>query len=166
MKKITILFLVLVLLSSSLVHGEGLIQQVKENQEALKRIEEKLSAIMFQSGDIQLRAVNTRPLLDDAACSPGTGNDRGIVNGRQEFERPFKEIPKVVIALKELDVSGGPSKVIQSKETKTVSKVQPDTIRINLEVTEVDTKGFNYNFNTWCRTKVYSAQAVWFAVSQ
>lgn len=73
---------------------------------------------------------------------------RGELEGRVEFHRPYHGPPAVMISLSAVDF------------------IQGSNYRIDVEVTGVDEKGFDYVFYTWYNTKVWYARASWMAVSR
>lgn len=104
-----------------------------------------LKKLTFASGTIPMTAVNTRPLLDGGQCPANSDATRGERGGRIIFPAPFEEPPHVGIALSSFDLTGS-------------------TNRLTVTVTGVDTQGFNYQYVTWCDTKIWSSQATWIAI--
>ncbi|MDP5277949.1 H-type lectin domain-containing protein [Sphingomonas sp. DG1-23] len=112
---------------------------------------EGLDRIGVQAGVISIAASGTRPLLDMTRCPEGPDASRGQPNGRIEFEHPFEVTPKVAIALSNIDIGGANPM---------------DTHRLQVSVTSIDKRGFNYAFTTWCTTAIYGATASWIAASR
>ncbi len=131
-------------------------EKEKENAEwqllnrRVSKIEAIVAALSVDTGVINISAVNTRPLKDTSRCPTNDDALRGNLKGRQKFKKPFKTPPLVSIGLTTLDFRGG----------------EPtDTSRISIQITSIDKAGFDYQFYTWCRTAVASAQASWIAVA-
>jgi H-type lectin domain len=128
------------------------IDTVAALQSRLGQVENKLSNMMSEQGSFSIETSGTRPLTDTSQCPQGDAAYRGQKNGRVNFAREFPTVPRVMAALSQIDLgnSGAPL----------------DTHRLSLNVTEVDRKGFNYRFVTWCTTAVHSAAASWIALAQ
>lgn len=126
-------------------------QQVQDIATQLTGVSKGLSNIAYESGAFDISAVGTRPLDDSSQCPSDSNAWRGNRNGRVNFTKTFSAPPTVAAAISELDAQGGSAN---------------DSIRISLSVTSVDAKGFNYNFTTWCTTKIWGTKASWIAVSK
>ena len=122
------------------------------SEEKVALVENRLASIAFQSGTFAITENGTRPLRDSSKCPEGADAYRGEKNGRVEFLSPFTTVPKVMVALSKLDISGN-------------GQPGDSFIRLAVNVDSVDTKGFSYSFVTWCTTKVYGATASWTAVA-
>ena len=130
--------------------------RIKNVEGSLQTIREHLRNVDLQTGTIVLKAVNTRPLDDASSCAEGPiGSNafRGAQNERFNFPRPFNIIPQVSVSLQKIDIYGEP--------------VPHPGNRLSVEVVSgsVDKTGFNYNFVTWCTTRIAQAQAIWIAVA-
>ena len=132
------------------VDSQGLAQLLQKLENRIEELDQEIetikrTAIIVQSGTFAMVARNTRGLRDASACPAAETGDayRGTLNGRINFSQEFSENPEVVLALREASIS-------------------PVT-RLNLAVTTVDEKGFNYSFTTHCTTIIYDADAVWVA---
>ena len=79
---------------------------------------------------------------------PGDNSSRGHVNGRVDFPEPFVQVPEVIAAISSVD---------HDHDTN---------LRLDLQVKEIDTTGFNYNFVTWADTRIYFANFRWMAVAK
>lgn len=67
------------------------------------------------------------------------------------FEKPFSAPPLVAVTVTGMDVK-------HDTRFKT-------TIRLKVEAQDITAEGFTLYIGTWCWTKVYWAQAQWFAVA-
>lgn len=74
--------------------------------------------------------------------------DRGALNKRIEFERQFKETPKVVVSLSYIDGA------------------TDDNLRVKATVENIDRRGFNYSVATWSNSDVWRAEMSWIAYGQ
>ena len=77
--------------------------------------------------------------------------ERGAVNERVIFNKPFKEIPEVVVALSFID------HVVSYRDSNI------NNLRIKATVTRVDRHGFNYSIATWANTDIWRADMSWIA---
>ena len=93
--------------------------------------------LAFESGEVDLSKDNF-PLMN------GTGI-RGFIPGTIDFEAPFQQSPKVVVALSALDVEKGRN------------------LRIRVVVKEIRQDAFDFEFFTWAATQVHWARMSWFA---
>ena len=98
-----------------------------------------------QTGEIRMHRVDYPDLT--FGDPPGSKSPRGITDGRVDFTESFSSVPKVFVALKMVDAS------------------ETTNIRIELSITAVDQRGFNYQFCTWDNTYIYQAAASWIAVA-
>lgn len=80
------------------------------------------------------------------------GGERGAVNQRIDFDKPFREAPQVMVALSFID------HVIASKPNTKVNN-----LRIRATVVDVDRIGFNYSIVTWGNTDIWRADLSWIA---
>ncbi|MCA3451372.1 MAG: H-type lectin domain-containing protein [Rhodobacter sp.] len=130
--------------------AEGLAQMLQRLSARIDELDQeiadlKAAAPIVQSGTFPMVARNTRGLRDGSACPEASTGDayRGTVNGRIEFTRAYSHTPEVVLALRDAAIV---------RET-----------RLELSVTAIDERGFNYTFATYCTTIIYDADAVWIA---
>ena len=87
----------------------------------------------------------TGGLSFEAASGGGTRGHRGR---RVQFAVPFASPPKVVAALRNLDIGNDAN------------------TRVQVSISNVTTEGFDYEFTTWADTRVHHAGAVWIAVAE
>ena len=100
--------------------------------------------VVVEQGTLTLDKNKSPKLMKPKGCEA----NRGIINGRVNFKSKFTKAPFVMLGLTQLDFLKGANH------------------RITVSTTKVDKKGFNYNFNTWCDTKVWSAKAQWIAIGR
>ncbi|NEP50549.1 MAG: hypothetical protein F6K65_17760 [Moorea sp. SIO3C2] len=100
-----------------------------------RSIEEVASSqIKLESGEISVREGN---------LSKGDGRRR--ISGEKKFNTNFTSEPVVYIALNDIDSDND------------------ENLRLKVDVTDVNREGFQYVLETWGDTRVYSANASWFA---
>ena len=87
----------------------------------------------------------------DLRKTVGVHGERGAVNERVKFNKPFKEIPEVVVALSFID------HVVSDRDSNIYN------LRIKATVTRVDRHGFNYSIATWADTDIWRADMSWIA---
>lgn len=112
---------------------------------ALEKNVESKQYTKVLTGRVKMSEQGTRGLRDGSKCPEGTDAYRGTINKRITFAKPFSTQPEVILNFSNGTIGGS-------------------DFRINLETIGVDETGFNYRFNTYCTTKVYSAEATWIAV--
>ncbi len=100
--------------------------------------------LVVEQGVLEMNQNKIPKLMHPKGCEA----NRGIINGRVKFNSRFSKAPMVMLGLTQLDFIAGANH------------------RIKVETTKVDKAGFNYNFNTWCNTKVWSAKAQWIAIGR
>lgn len=100
-----------------------------------------------QSGTIQ---INSGDGIEDNSrgCPEGESAWRGHVDRRLDFPEPFISVPEVVAAISAVDHH------------------VDNNLRLALRVNSIDTKGFSYDFFTWCNTRLASADMRWMAVAK
>ena len=74
--------------------------------------------------------------------------ERGAINVRVDFDKPFLEIPEVMVSLSLIDH---------------VTDSGQNNLRINVKVTNRDRHGFNYSIVTWANTDIWRADLSWIA---
>lgn len=110
-------------------------------------LEARVEGLRSEAGRINLIAgPGSRDLLDETCPNSGF---KGVQDGRITFQNPFPKPPVVSMGLVTFD-----------------SGISPGGPRITMEVLKVDETGFNYRFQSWCNTKVWSAAANWHATAQ
>ena len=126
--------------------------QITTLQNQVKVISTTLASVASQSGVFSIKANGTRELSDNTRCD-SVDPYRGEMNGRVDFPTPFATPPQVLVGISSLDLTDS-------------RKYAGDAVRLTVAVKQVDSKGFNYTFNTWCFTVVNGATASWIAVSR
>lgn len=127
---------------------DSLKRNVSTAEDQIKNIKAKVQGFDVQAGILELNAVNTRSIKDQSQCLNGPGAARGDINGHFTFSRPFTVPPVVSVGLTQLDAANNAN------------------LRIALAVSGITKQGFNYTFNTWCNTAIFSAVANWMAVAK
>ena len=107
--------------------------------------------IGIESGVVEMSRDKLDALVYRGPRDPCKNEDRGILGARRNFETPFLEAPKVVVALQAIDIA---------VEDKTTSAVR---IRARVPPDKIDKDGFSYELVTWCNTTVYWAAMSWIA---
>lgn len=97
--------------------------------------------VAIESGIVNMWHEEFPDLQRKGICS----DTRGIKNRRIDFEVPFHEPPRVIVALKVLDVGNDAN------------------LRINANVVNTDNHGFNYDLISWCDTVIHWIQMSWIA---
>jgi|GEM_PF-5691332 len=119
-------------------------------EQRIKKLEDAIERFGVEAGAIQLKAVDTDPLSQTSKCEEGAKGLRGEKKGRVTFKTAFIEPPVVNLGIASLD-----------------SSVPSNTgMRLAISVLDVDRKGFDYSFVTWCYTSISGATANWIAVSR
>lgn len=116
-----------------------------ENQTAAEVMRDLLShthqELYIESGSIHI-SKDKHPELRKTAVDVG---DRGAIQKRIKFKKPFHKSPEVMVALAYID------------------HVAPGNLRIKAIVTEIDKDGFYYTLATWGKTDIWRAHLSWLA---
>ena len=143
-------------------------QRQDQQADAASELAERIAALedgaqvpRVQSGMIRIRgmipiegadSVLVENGIEDNSrgCPPVNDEDRwrGHSDRRVDFPRPFESIPEVMVSISRVDYIMG------------------QNLRLHLEVNSIDTTGFNYDFVTWCDTRLRSADMRWMAVAE
>ena len=134
---------------SAMIASEEAATSAEKANKIIEGLQNRSALLRIESGDIDLHHGNVPELRRTDTCPEGRPGLRGAVGERMVFSTPFSEPPRVVLSLNLID------HVIDSGLI--------NNLRIDAAVTEVDTRGFNYNLHTWCNTDIWSVRISWIA---
>ena len=124
-------------------------KRIADNLLALqKKIRAGSAELHIESGEENVHHKEYPDLRTPVRGESGAVGHRGAMRKRIEFENPFQERPKVIVALTSLD------HVIESRV---------NNLRIKASVSDIDSKGFSYSLLTWNNTDIWSAGLSWVA---
>lgn len=126
------------------------VEEFAELQAQVRNLNAALAALMARAREVRIQSGLV--MLPDIRSEPSIGGQKdgatywGFLDRRVDFPMPFDRAPVVYMALAGADVD------------------RRTAFRLRVRVTSIDREGFEYDFVSWNRTRVYGASASWMAV--